>query len=66
LRGTRRDAQGRLILGDIIVGIENDAVQSLDDLMNALDKHQVGDTVSVTIVRNDDRQTLPVTLQALR
>lgn len=66
LRGTRRDTRGGLILGDVIVGIENDAVESLDDLMNALDKHEVGDTVSVTIVRNDTRLTQSVTLQALR
>jgi S1-C subfamily serine protease len=66
LRGTRRDAQGGLILGDIIVGVENDPVQSVNDLMDALDKYQVGDTVSITIIRNNERLTLPVTLQALR
>jgi S1-C subfamily serine protease len=66
LRGTRRDAQGRLILGDIIVGIEADKVASVDDLQNALDKHEVGDTVKVTILRDDKRVSVPVVLQALR
>jgi S1-C subfamily serine protease len=66
LRGTRRDAQGRLMLGDIIVSIDNDRVQSVNDLTNALDKHQVGDTVAVAIIRDDERQTVSVSLQALR
>jgi S1-C subfamily serine protease len=65
LRGTRRDSQGRLILGDVIVSIEGERVQSTDDLMNTLDKYKVGDSVSVGIIREDQRLTLSVTLQAL-
>ncbi len=65
LVGTRRNRQGQLILGDIIVGIEQEPVGSLDDLMRLLEQYQVGDTVSVVIVRNGQRATLPVTLQAL-
>jgi S1-C subfamily serine protease len=66
LRGTRRDAQGNLLLGDVIVGIADHPVESTDDLMQALDQHQVGDTVSVSIMRDDQRLALPITLQALR
>ena len=66
LRSSRRDARGRLVLGDVIIHIEDDRVQSSDDLMTILDKYQVGDTVSVTVIRDDKRLTLPVTLQALR
>jgi S1-C subfamily serine protease len=65
LVGTRRDPQGRLILGDIIVGIEEEPVGSLDDLMRLLDQYKVGDTVRVVIIRHGQRMTLPVTLQAL-
>jgi S1-C subfamily serine protease len=66
LRGTRRDAQGNLLLGDVIVGIANHPVESTDDLMQALDQHQVGETVSVSIMRDGQRLSLSVTLQALR
>lgn len=66
LRGTRRDANGRLLLGDVIVGIAADAVGSSGDLMNILDKRAVGETVAVDIVRDGDRQTVQVTLQALQ
>ncbi|GIX46902.1 MAG: 2-alkenal reductase [Candidatus Tectimicrobiota bacterium] len=63
LRGTRRDLLGRLVLGDIIVAIDNDPIKTTNDLFDALEKHQVGDTVTVTIVRQDKRLRLPVTLQ---
>jgi S1-C subfamily serine protease len=66
LRGTRRDTNGRLLLGDVIVGIATDAVGSSGDLMNALDKRAVGETVAVDIVRDGNRQTVQVTLQALQ
>jgi S1-C subfamily serine protease len=65
LKGMRRDRQGDLILGDIIVGIDDEPVGSLDDLMRILDQHRVGDTVQVAIVRDGRRMTLPLTLQAL-
>jgi S1-C subfamily serine protease len=64
LRGTHIDARGRPSLGDIIVGIESDQVETADDLMNALEKYQAGDTVTVTIVRGDERLRVPVTIQA--
>jgi S1-C subfamily serine protease len=64
LRGTRIDARGRPILGDTIVGIDADRVEDADDLMNALEKYQTGDTVSVTIVRGDERLHVPVVIQA--
>jgi S1-C subfamily serine protease len=41
------------------------AVRSIDDLMNAPDMYKVGDTVTVVILRDDARQTVSVTLQAL-
>jgi S1-C subfamily serine protease len=66
LRGTQRDTSGRLLLGDVIVGIAADPIVSSDDLLNAMDKYQVGATVKVVILRDGNRLTIPVTLQALR
>ncbi|HEY7493040.1 MAG TPA: trypsin-like peptidase domain-containing protein, partial [Candidatus Tectomicrobia bacterium] len=34
LRGTRRDANGRILLGDVIIGIATEVVESSGDLMN--------------------------------
>ena len=66
LRGTRSDARGRIALGDIIVGIDSDRTETSNDLFNALEKHAVGETVKVTVVRGETRLTVPVKLQAVR
>ena len=66
LRGTRSDARGGVVLGDIIVGIDNDRVETSNDLFNALERHAVGETVKVTVVRGESRLTVPVKLQAVR
>ncbi len=66
LRGTRRDRRGRLILGDIIVGIGTQLVKTSNDLLNVLENQQAGDTVTVDIVRGDNRLRIPVTLQRIQ
>jgi len=66
LRGMRHDASGRLLLGDVIVGIAAEVVESSGDLMNILDKHAVGETIMVAIMRDGERRTVQVTLQALQ
>ena len=65
LQGTGRDAQGRLVLGDVIVGVETRPVSSLNDLHDALAAFEVGDSVQVAFIRNAQRRSMPVTLQAL-
>jgi S1-C subfamily serine protease len=64
LRGTERDRDGSFILGDIIVGVAGKDVASYDDLVTALEKQKIGDTVPVKLVRNDRTVTLNVTLTA--
>ena len=66
LHGTTRDAEGRLLLGDVIVGINADAITTSHDLMNILEKYTVGTTVTVAVLRQGARLTVPVTLQPLR
>jgi S1-C subfamily serine protease len=66
LRGTERDKDGSLVLGDIIVGVAGKDVASYDDLVTALEKQNIGDTVPVKLVRNDRTMTLNVTLTASR
>jgi putative serine protease PepD len=62
LRGLTQTENGDVELGDIIVAIDREKVASSDDLFRILDKHKVGDTVSVEIVRSGKRTTLPVRL----
>lgn len=62
LRGLTQTEEGEVELGDIIVAIDNEKVANSDDLYRVLDKRQVGQTVSVSIVRNGRPLTLPVRL----
>ncbi|MGH9971231.1 MAG: S1C family serine protease [Pyrinomonadaceae bacterium] len=62
LRGLTQTENGDVELGDIIVAIDGEKVANSDDLFRVLDKHQVGDTVRVEIVRNGKRATVPVRL----
>lgn len=65
LRPTTLDRRGRIVLGDVIVGADDKPVRDCDDLFRILDDHEVGDTVSVTVRRDDREIKVPVTLQAL-
>jgi S1-C subfamily serine protease len=65
LRPTRRDANGRLILGDLIVAVDGEPVRERDDLSLLLERHQTGDVVRVTVVRDDEQVDLQVRVQAL-
>jgi len=51
LRGLQRNALGQLIVGDVIVGINDHEVKDYDDLYNALDRYRIGDEVTVKIRR---------------
>jgi S1-C subfamily serine protease len=48
--------------GDIIVGIEGDAVSSLDDLRNAIAERRPGDVIELELQRGDERVTVDVRL----
>ena len=65
LRGTRRDRVGGVILGDIIVAVDEHRVRNADDLLIALEKHKVGDRVTVVVERSGKKVPLEVTLQEL-
>ncbi|MBZ5707652.1 S1C family serine protease [Nannocystis pusilla] len=52
IRGLSQDRTGELVLGDIIVGINEHKVRNYDDLYNALDRFKVGDEVEVKLVRD--------------
>jgi S1-C subfamily serine protease len=64
LRPTRLDARGRLRLGDVIVGVNGKPIKTKDDLYTAVETYQVGDTVKVTVLREDEQQDVEVTLGA--
>ncbi len=48
--------------GDLIVAIDGHPVQTPQEINALMDKHQVGDTVSVTLVRGQHRMTVQLKL----
>jgi len=62
LRGLVQTEDGDVELGDIIVGIDGTKVSNYDDLYKMLDKHQIGDTTNVEIIRRGKRMSVPVHL----
>lgn len=48
--------------GDIVTAVDDTAIASADGLIIALREHEVGDTVTLTVVRGNEEQTLEVTL----
>ena len=50
--------------GDIITKVNNDTIDQNNSLTGLLDKHNVGDKVTLTIIRNGKQQTIDVTLGA--
>jgi S1-C subfamily serine protease len=62
LRGIQQTENGDVELGDIILGIGDDSVANSDDLFRVLDKHQIGETVQVRILRDGQRLSVPVKL----
>ncbi len=57
---------GKIRLGDIITSIDGDSVQNFDDLATILDRHNVGDRITVGFRRNNKERTVKITLQAVQ
>jgi S1-C subfamily serine protease len=71
IRGTQFDEDGGIRLGDIIVGVDETKIEHAEQLFRVLENQKVGDTVTVTVLRNartaDARtEKLTVTLQSIR
>ena len=62
LQPTRRAATGDLVLGDLIVAVDGRPVETVEGLFSAIEQHQPGDKVKLTIFRNP-RSTAEETLE---
>ncbi len=66
LRGIRKAQRGRIELGDTITKVDGETVANLDDLLTILDRHAVGDRVTLTVKHRRQSRTVAVTLSAMR
>jgi S1-C subfamily serine protease len=66
LRATRQERNGNIVIGDIITAVGGKPVKTQAELVAALDLHEFGDRVTLTVIRNDRPIEIPVTLDAAR
>ena len=64
MRGLRRDRLGRVVLGDVIVEIDGEAVRNEDDLASLLERYRGGDEITVTTLRGNRRIDYQIELLA--
>jgi S1-C subfamily serine protease len=64
LHGLKVEGQ-QVVLGDVIVGIDDYEVENFDDLFNALDHYEPGDSVGVKVRRAGEVFSIPVQLTLL-
>ena len=62
LVGLSRDRYGRLLLGDVLVGLDEAKIDSYDDLYTALETRKIGDVVTLTVDRNGKTRKVRITL----
>ncbi len=65
LEGLKRTRRGVLI-GDVIVGMEEFPIESYDDLYQVLDRYEPGDEVEIVVLRDGKRSKRKLTLTELR
>jgi S1-C subfamily serine protease len=66
LKGTYRDARGRIHFGDVVVAVNGQPVRNSVEVQDALDKFKVDDKVTVTIERNGEQQDVQVQLTGMQ
>ena len=63
LLAAERASDGSVVPGDVIQEVDGKTVRSVDDLLGALEAHDVGDRVTLKVQREGRRVEVPVTLQ---
>jgi S1-C subfamily serine protease len=51
LQAFRRGSDGRIVPGDVITAVNDEAVADFDDLLTALERYRPGDRVTLTVIR---------------
>ena len=66
MQPTRRDAAGRIRLGDVITAIDGKKIESPNDLFLLLEKYKIGDSVNIASLREGRTVQSKVTLEAVQ
>jgi S1-C subfamily serine protease len=62
LRGLSQDRFGRRFINDVITAVDRTPVKSYDDLFSILENHKIGDTVTLTVERDEKVRPVRFTL----
>ena len=62
LQPTHRTRRGDLVFGDIVVGIDEQQIVTRGDLLDILDRLNLGDTIQLHLIRQNKGVTVPVQL----
>lgn len=62
IKGMARDRWGQILIGDVIVGIDQEKLDSFDDLYSTLENKKIGDEVVLTFVRRGKKHTVKLNL----
>jgi len=62
----QRDTGGELVVGDVIVAVDGKAVTALDQILDVLEQHKPGDTITLSLKRagNEKAEDVQVKLSA--
>jgi S1-C subfamily serine protease len=66
MRALRRDGRGRIILGDVIIAVDEKPVSTAEEFMAELANHRPGDFVRFSLVSPRAERTVRVRLSALQ
>lgn len=64
MMGLTRAPDGRIMIGDVIVGVNDREINNSDDLLNAMEQHKPGDVVKVKTLRRGKTRLFQVVLSA--
>jgi S1-C subfamily serine protease len=64
LRGATQVREG-LVLGDVILAVNGKAIQDYDTLRDELERHEVGESVTLTLMRDSSTVEVKVALEAM-
>ncbi|XP_057814685.2 protease Do-like 8, chloroplastic isoform X2 [Cryptomeria japonica] len=63
---TKRGFAGKIILGDVIIGVANSPIKNATELSKVLEDYSVGDKVVLKVQRNTGMVEIPLTLEESR
>ncbi|MCP9469604.1 MAG: trypsin-like peptidase domain-containing protein [Nitrospira sp.] len=65
LQGIRAADGGRVVVGDVVTAVDGEMVRTVDGLLAILDRHGVGDLVTIEVEREGVPRTVTLTLQSI-